>query len=226
MGSQIDWRIEPGTRFTSRALLLGWLLTSLGIYGAWLRCQTAALSLSGPDLAEFAKFLPSVQNGLLHLHRQFFHLPAFGLAVGLALLVNSPGLRFSTPARCLLVCLAALESLQLLPPAWSFASLQAAEFRAQVVAVVVCWLMLIFSRVLGRLPLWFTGPVVGMTSILSATLSSGQLRAITPEVSALYGSSPIPGWGFWAAQVGLLMLAAASLWAPLGARAGERKSGS
>ena len=59
------------------ALPLGWVLVAVGYFGPWIAHETAALTLNGPDMAEFIKFLPEVMSGSLETMRQVFYLPAF-----------------------------------------------------------------------------------------------------------------------------------------------------
>lgn len=193
-------------------LLLSWLALALGTFGVWICHKTAALSLSGPDLGELAKFLPAVQDGSMHLHRQFFYLPVVSLSASIALLIGSSRLRFPSWTRALALLLCALVSLQWLPPAWSPVSLRSIEFRAQVIGLLVSWLLLACYWFLARLPLSLSGSLAGSLALGSGALSMWQTWMIMREVSALYGSVPALGWGFWAAQIGLVLSAAAS-WA-------------
>ena len=68
---------RTGSRLAVVRLLLplGWLLAAIGYYGPWIAHATAALTLSGADMAEFVKFLPAVQDGTLAVARQLFYLP-------------------------------------------------------------------------------------------------------------------------------------------------------
>ena len=104
-------------------LPLGWVLTIIGYHGPWIAHQTAALTLSGVDMGEFVKFLPSVLDGSLKVTRQLFYLPPAVVAVGVAILAGSRWLRFPWLLRLPMLAVAVLASLQLLPPAWSPASL-------------------------------------------------------------------------------------------------------
>ena len=191
-------------------LLLSWFALALGMLGVWICHKTAALSLSGPDLGEFAKFLPSVQDGSVHLRRQFFYLPVVTLSAGIALLIGSSRLRFPAWTRWLTLLLGALASLQLLPPAWSPVSLRSLEFRAQVLGLAACWLLLACFWLLARLPLWLSGSLAGFVALASSGLSTWQTWMIMPEVGAVYGMVPTLGGGFWAVQIGLVVSAAAS----------------
>ncbi len=202
-------RVGP-SKAVGLTLLLGWLALALGMLGVWICHKTSALSLSGPDLGEFAKFLPGVQNGSLDLHRQFFYLPAVALSAGIALLIGSPRLRFPSWTRWLALLIGACVSLQLLPPAWSPPSLRSPELRAQAIGLFACWLLLACFWLLARLPLLISGALAGLLALLSSALSTWQTWVILCEVSALYGIAPSLGWGFWSVQIGLGLFAAAA----------------
>jgi hypothetical protein len=204
--------------------LIGWLLAALGTFGPWMSHQTAALSLSGPDLGEFVKFLPQVQGGSLQVLRQVFYLPAAAVAIGIALLVSAAQLRYPTSVRVLALFLAVLISLQLLPPAWSPASLETGEFRLQAIALVICWLLIAGFWLIARLPLWLSGSLAAALVFLSSVLSACQMRLVQPAINSIYGTPPALGWGFYVSLAGLLVAAAASARAALASARGKFRS--
>ncbi|MBN1660072.1 MAG: hypothetical protein JXA93_16850 [Anaerolineae bacterium] len=190
----------------------GWLLAAVGCYGPWIGHSTAALALTGIDMGEFVKFLPAVQAGELPLARQLFYLPAFVVVMSVALLVGAPGLRYGKGMRAAALVLAVPVSLQLLPPAWSPASLMGDEFRLQLAALAVCWGALAASWLLGRLPAWLLGATTASLAAGALGASAWQMWAVKPEIDALYGRPPALGWGFYACLVGLIWMLACSLW--------------
>ena len=205
-------------------LPLGWVLAAVGYYGAWIAHGTAALTLSGADIGEFVKFLPGVLDGSLQVIRQFFYLPPLAVVVGVALLVGSRELRYPALVRVLALILAVPVSLQLLPPAWSPASLLTAEFRLQTITLIVCWLLLAGFWLWGRLPVRLTGTLAAALALASAVLSAWQYLAVKGAIDAVYGTQPPIGWGFYVCQVGLLLMAAGGL--VLAWRRPRRRSGS
>jgi hypothetical protein len=184
------------------ALLVGWVLIILGALGEWVGHGSAALSLSGPDLSELVKFLPAMRDGSLHVHRLVFYAPAVAAALGVSLLSRSP-LRFPVWARSLGLLLGMLLTLQLLPPAWSPASLQTDEFRVQTTILLLCWFLLACSWLVGRAPLPLTGSLAGLLALVAGALSVWQTRLIMPHLATIYGAPIALGWGFWAAGLGL-----------------------
>jgi len=204
-------RARKLSRLPGLLLPAGWLLAAGGYLGPWIAHRTAALTLAGPDMAEFAKFLPGAQDGSLPVIRQLFYLPIVAVALGVALLVGARVLRYSWPVRGLAVLLSIPLSAQLLPPAWSAASLLTPEFRLQPIALAVCWLALASFWLLARLPLRLTAFAAGSLALLGCVLVAWQYLVVKPAIDTLYGQAPAIGWGLVACLAGLLLAAAASL---------------
>jgi hypothetical protein len=210
---QIDRSARTERRLTAVRWLLpvGWVLAAIGYYGPWISHGTAALTLSGADMAEFVKFLPGALDGSLGVVRQLFYLPPLAVVVSVALLVGSRWLRYPWPFRVLALILAIPVSLQMLPPAWSPSSLFAAEFRLQSIALGICWLLLAGFWLLGRLPLWVTGSLTAMLSLAAVALCTWQLLVVKPAIDTVYRTPPAVGWGFPVCMFGLVVMAAAAV---------------
>jgi hypothetical protein len=195
-----------------RALLLaGWLCTAAGCYGPWIAHPTAALTLSGVDLAEFVKFLPEVLDGSLTLIRESFYLPVLAVAGGIALLGGSRRTGFPAWARALLLIFVAPVSLQLLPPAWSPASLLSAEFGAQTVSLALVWLVLAAFWTWRRAPAVPAALAAGALAAAAGVLAPWQILGAKPAIDAVYGRAPVIGWGLYLSEAGLGLLLLASL---------------
>jgi hypothetical protein len=203
-------------------LPLGWLVGAAGYFGPWIDHPSAALVLSGADMGEFVKFLPAVVNGTLAVHRQVFYSPALALVATVALLAGSIALRYRWALRLVMVSLAVPVSLQLLPPAWSVASLTAPEFRLQVMGLLVCWLLLGGLSLLGRMPLALSAVVTTLLCLSAAVLSTWQLLLAKPSIDQVYGRAPAIGWGFYACVAGLVVTALLALTSALPATGSGR----
>lgn len=211
----------------ARLLLpLGWLAGTVGYYGPWIAHSSAALALTGVDMGEFVKFLPAVQSGALPVIRQLFYLPPLAVVLGVALLVGAPGLRYRVPARAAALVLAVPVSLQLLPPAWSPASLLGSEFRLQLIALALCWLALIAWWLLARLPAWLIGGLAAMLAAAALGATVWQMGLVKPEIDTLYGQPPALGWGFQVCLVGLAIMLLGSLFVAASGRRGLGHRGS
>jgi hypothetical protein len=162
-------------------------------------------------MAEFVKFLPAVQSGQLPVVRQFFLLPPLAIVLSVALLVHVRRLDYPVGMRLAVLVLAVPVSLQLLPPAWSPASLMTAEFRLQVLALGACWIALAGSWLLARLPAGLLAVASTLLALAAGGAGTWQLLLVKPEIDRLYGSAPPIGWGFYACALGLLVIAAAGV---------------
>ena len=191
-------------------LLAGWSVSAAGYLGPWIDHATAALTLSGVDMGEFVKFLPGVQSGSLPVIRQVFYLPAVAVAVSIAVLVGSRRLAYHRLLRALALMVGIFLSLQLLPPAWSMASLRAPEFRAQACVLVASWLLLAGFLIWSRAPAWLTGTVAGALALAAAGLAAWQFLVVKPAVLAVYQTTTSVGWGFALCLLGLATVAGVS----------------
>ena len=206
-------RIDGASRATRRLTLvrlllpLGWALAAIGYYGPWIAHPTSALTLTGADMGEFVKFLPGVLDGSLKVTRQLFYLPPFAVVVSVALLIGSRRLRYRWPLCLSILILAIPVSLQLLPPAWSPASLTTTEFRLQAVALGVCWLLLAGFWLLGRLPSWLIGSLSSALCLAAGGLSAWQSLVIKSAIDEVYRTPPALGWGLFLCLIGLAITA-------------------
>ena len=192
-------------------LLLGWLLASIGYWGPWIAHPTAALTLSGVDMGEFVKFLPQVLDGSLHVARQMFYLPAFAVVASIALLLGTRQLDFAWILRLPVLALSIPVSLQILPPAWSPASLATAEFRLQTVGLGICWLLLAGFWLLGRLPFRLVSSLASASALAGAALSAWAFWTVKPAIDRVYGTGALVGWGFFLCMAGLAAIAGTGL---------------
>ena len=79
----------------SNLYLLGVMLLLVGCFGPWVDHNTAALSVTGFELAEFAKFFPQVQGGTVSIHRPLLYLPFVAALFLVAFSVGRSTLRFA-----------------------------------------------------------------------------------------------------------------------------------
>ena len=61
--------------------LLSLVLATAGYFGPWVPHETAALTVTGFELAEFAKFFPQVQGGVVPVIRALFLTPLVAAAI-------------------------------------------------------------------------------------------------------------------------------------------------
>jgi hypothetical protein len=173
-------------------------------------------------MGEFVKFLPGVLDGTLQLVRQWFYLPPFAVSASIALLIGSHRLHYTKLFQALGLLLAIPISLQLLPPAWSPASLLMAEFRAQTVALGISWLLLAAYWLMGRLPSWLPSSLSTAICLGAIVLPLWQYLTAKPAIGQVYGQPPGTGWGLILCLAGLATAAVASaLLVPIALRRSE-----
>ncbi len=204
-------RSRPMAPVLKVSILAGWLCTSVGFFGPWFAHRTAALTLTGVDLAEFSKFLPQVIDGSVQVVRQVFYVPVVAVAAGIALMVGSRELHYRWLVRSLSLLLGFFLGLELLPPAWSLASLAAPEYRLQLIALGCAWALLAGFWLWGRLPVRLTGSGAAALALAAAALAAWQYSVIRPAVPAVYQTRVAVGWGLVVCLVGLAILVCASL---------------
>jgi len=205
IGREMTWP-SRGARWL---LPIGWGLAAIGFLGPWIWHPTAALTLSGADMAEFVKFLPDVLDGSLKLVRQSFYLPPFAITLTIALLIGSRRLHYASVLRAAGLALALLLSLQLLPPAWSPSTLTTPEFRAQTLALGASWLLLASFSLLGDLPSRLAGSISAGVSLIALSLALWQFVMAKPSIDKVYATPPGLGWGLFVCLAGLCVAAAA-----------------
>jgi hypothetical protein len=197
-------------RWAKWLIPLAGLFTLAGYFGPWVDHQVAGLVITGLDLGEYVKFLPTVRAGSLTVWREGFYIPLVAVSFSQSFYPFRAALRYSWPIRALMLAVAIIAALNLLPPAWTPARLATPEFRAQSVALLLAlaavalspWLALLPGRLVGSLcillcglAIWF--PVHGFLTVL-------------PGIAALYNHPLQPGWGMFVMGLGLLLLGLAT----------------
>lgn len=186
-----------------RAQRLRWLILGLavaggliGYYGPWAPHKAAGLIVIGLDLAEYVKFLPDIIAGRIVLHRELFYLPLFAASVTASLI---SGRRAAAPpwARAGLAAASIPCAAAMLPPAWSPASLQLPEFRVQMVAIFVCWLLVPGALLTRFLPDRLILAIIALLCLAAALAPAWGFLQIHPGIEALYRQALPLGWGFW-----------------------------
>lgn len=187
-------------RFVAAVLIL------VGFFGPWVPHRIAALTVTGYELSEFAKFFPQIQGGVVPVRRALFITPLFAATISLALVVHRskgrPLLRLGG------TILAALLGLAVLPP---YQSLLEPAYRPQLVLVAVGLLLTLSTPLTGR----FSERVRSMLFLLVATIgiipALWQYALLRPLIGGLYEAHILPGWGLIVCVVGFLLLSLASL---------------
>jgi len=216
--------LEVARRWVGRApfhlLLISQFAALTGYFGPWVAHETAALTLTGQDLAEFVKFLPSVRSGELQVARQIFYLPPLIVALTLLLMAANARLPYRGGLRIMMLLLSVPVTFSMLPPAWTPSSLVMPEFRLQTVAIAVClglWACFPILRRLSPVPL--EGGMAALM-LLGAVWPLWQFLEALWAINAVYGRSVELGWGLWTTPAAFALGLAALLttWVSRGLR--------
>ena len=200
--------------------LVGLVLVVVGYFGPWVPHRTAALTVTGFELAEFAKFFPQVQGGVVPVTRVLFYFPLVVASVLLNLFVGRSTVRFVPWVVAL--CTAALLLVALLP----FSVVESARhslatgaafavdlsYARQLALVVVGIVLTLLVPLVGRLPRRVQSVLIILLALVGAVPALWQFVILRPLVAALYDESLGLGWGLIACEVGfgLLLLSGVS----------------
>jgi len=206
-----------GIRHKSRLIqAAGLMLALVGYFGAWIPHKTAALTITGAELAEWARFFPKPEG------RELLYLPL--IAVFLLLTVQAgrstcPSIRIGVPLALIFVLLTlllpytVLESL-LRSLAARMPPVITPEYRGQVTLLIVTAMLMLIAPRGTRLPPYVRGALsalLGLGGIIPALWRFVPLRA---HIAALYGSGGrtiVPGWGLVTCTAGFVLFVAGAM---------------
>jgi hypothetical protein len=188
---------SAGWRIASAWLpLAGVALAVVGYFGPWIPHNTAALTVTGSELSWFAKPFAQVT-------RELFVLPLIATAVILGLVAQRFVVR--PLARIGVVALGVLVILASTPVYDSIAS---AEYRGQLVLMVVGGVLVVLTLFTPRLPRRVWGVLVVLLAFVGILPTLWQFATFLPRVAALYDESLGVGWGFVVCAIGFALLVA------------------
>lgn len=185
---------------------IGSVLVVIGFFGPWVAHPTAALTVTGYELSELAKFFPQVQAGTVPVRRALFVTPLLAGTLSLILVIRrsarSPALQLAATALAALLGLAALPPLQ---------SLLEPQYRIQLGLVAGAELVTLPMLLARQLSERVRGILMLCISLAGAVPALWQALLLRPLVAELYRTPILPGWGFVVCTVGFLALAVSSL---------------
>jgi len=192
---------------------LGIALALVGYWGPWVSHKTAALVLSGLDMAEFVKFLPGVRAGTEFMIRELFYLPLLAAALCLALMGSTHYFCYPLWARALMVIAAIVLAIIVLPPyPFILRALSSDEFRRQFLMAAGCLAVIAASLLYRRLPRAVVAGLLIVVSLAGAIPPVWQFLSIRSALDSVYGQPIHIGWGLWLMVAGFLVVAGAGGW--------------
>lgn len=194
---------ESARKLASVTLVVGLGLVIVGYFGPWVPHKSAALIVTGPELAEFAKFFPQVQGGTVPVTRGLFLTPVIASAILSGLVVS----RFAQRPVVRLVgaALFALLALVALPP---YEYTLAPEYRLHLALVAGGVGLTLLTLLAHRLSWRAWGALVALAALAGAAFPLWQFALLRPLIVALYGQTVNLGWGLVVFVVGSALLGA------------------
>jgi hypothetical protein len=194
--------------------VLGLVLAIVGYFGPWVSHRTAALTVTGWELAEFAKFFPQVQGGTVSIARELFYLPLVTVSLVLAFLASRSPAR---PARWVVPpLLATLLVAALLPYSVVDAARQALatrgplvvdpQYTGQLVLVALGVALTLLVPLARRLPRRLQDVLIALLALAGAIPALWQFALLHPLVVALYAAPVGLGWGLIGCAAGSVLL--------------------
>lgn len=177
------------------------ILMVVGFFGPWIAHRTAALTVTGYELSEFAKFFPQIQGGAVPVRRGLFVMPLLAGTVSLALVVNRS--RAALLWRLAATGLLTVVATSVVPP---FQAISAPPYRLQLALVVAGVILTVASLLTPRLSERTRGAVLAVLALAGSGPALWQSVLLHPLASDLYGMTIRPGWGVLTCMAGAAML--------------------
>jgi hypothetical protein len=182
------------------------VLIVVGFFGPWVAHKTAALTVTGYELSEFAKFFPQVQGGIVPVRRALFIVPLLAASISLALVVQRPSARPLLQLAAL--ALALVLGLFVLPP---YQSLLEPAYRLQLMLVAVGVLLMLLTPLARQVSERVRGALFLLLALTGTVSPLWQAVMLQPLVVELHGAPVRPGWGLAVCTIGLVLLLSAGL---------------
>jgi hypothetical protein len=180
------------------------LLAAVSYWSPWVDHDAAALRLTGQDMGEVVKFLPTEQQVTENRHadrvpRQLFYVPPLFCSICLAILVPNQQTVYPRWLRAAILIGAALLLFGLLPPVWGHPKeLFAGEFRLQGYGLVLGSSLVLGHGLYRKIPLRALAIVIGVLSLLALIAAQGAFWLVRPRLWATYNTPTLSlGWGLW-----------------------------
>ena len=193
-----DWRLEIGD-FGMR--FLGLALALVGYFGPWVPHESAALTVTGFELAHLTR----LQGSPASLTPALFLTPLVAAAILLGLLANQPT---NKPTNKPLTLAAALLALAVLPP---YQFILDAQYRDQLALTAGGLLLVLLTPLARRLPRRAWTVLVALVALAGAIPALWQFALLRPLVVALYNRPLGLGWGLVTCTAGFALLLISSI---------------
>jgi hypothetical protein len=197
-----------------RLYLLGTVLVIGGCFGPWVPHKTAALTVTGYELAEFAKFFPEVQGGVISIHRPLFYLPFVAALLLVALFAArsaARSLRLAVPLCVVVVFVATLLPYSVVDGVRQALTARTAvaldpNVKGQLVLVIAGVVLAVAAPLARRLSRRAQGLMVALMALGGVVPALWQYALLRPLVVGLYDVALAVGWGVIICVAGAVVL--------------------
>lgn len=191
-----------------RLHLLGLVLAIVGYFGPWVPHKTAALTLTGLELAEFVK------DAFPHIVRHLFYLPLIAAFILLALLASRSAarlVRLAVPLFAAALLLAALLPFSVVDSVRRALTTRTSlaldpRYTGQLAFVVGGTVLTLLSPLAHRIPRRTRGILVALLALAGIVPTLWQFTLLHPLVVAVYDEPIGLGWGLVTCVVGFALL--------------------
>jgi hypothetical protein len=193
--------------------LLGLVIIVTGYFGPWVAHETAALTVTGFELAHLTR----LQGSPASLTPALFLTPLVAAAILLGLLANQPtnqqtnqltNQQTNKPANKLLTLAAALLALAVLPP---YQFILDAQYRGQLALAAGGLLLVLLTPLARRLHRRAWTVLVALVALAGAIPALWQFALLRPLIVALYNRPLDLGWGLITCTAGFALLLISSI---------------
>ncbi|MDY7076446.1 MAG: hypothetical protein SXV54_05920 [Chloroflexota bacterium] len=200
----------------------GLALVVVGYFGPWVPHDTAALTVTGFELAEFAKFFPQVQGGVAHITRTLFYLPFVTILILLALFASRSAVRsvrLVVPLLAAVLLVVALLPYSVVSGVRHVLTTRAPlvldpQYTGQLVLVVVGTALTLLTVLARWFPRRIQATLVVLLVLVGVIPALWQFVLLRPLVVALYDAPLGLGWGMIVCVAGFALLLLSDVLAP------------
>jgi hypothetical protein len=186
--------------------------------------------VTGFELAEFAKFFPQVQGGVVAIYRSLFYVPLVVAFILLGILASQSAvrvMRLIVPLLAVVVLLAAILPYPVVDGVRHALSTRSPftldpQYRGHVVLLFVGSVLSLLTPMAQRLSRRVRTVLILLLVLAGGGLAGWQVVLLRPLLNALYGVRVGMGWGLVTCMIGLGLLLLSSAWAVASAGRPER----
>jgi len=214
MGDSSACCVVRSSSVTVWLIILGSVCAIVGYFGPWVPHDTAALTVTGFELAEFAKFFPQVQGRMVSVLRALFYAPLITVVVLIAFLAGRSTVRLVrlvVPPVTALMLLVVLLPYPVVDSARQALATRAPvrldpQYTGQLRLVAVGVALALLAPLGRRLSRLVCGRLIALLALAGVVPPLWQFDMLRPLVVDLYDKSFSLGWGLVVCVAGFVLI--------------------